>query len=149
MTNTQLWVNQGKDGLGNGVSGVLPGKTISYGLSSKAFSSFTAVDTYATRTEVTYWTGGAALTQVLPAFVNGASLGSQITFATTTHTDGPNNITCGLVMIPASSLLLYVVDLVSLVNANLGTTYTVLDMSLINQQILWTPEMLLQNVGGG
>lgn len=147
MANTQLWVNTGKDALDNGLAGVLTGQTTTFGLSSKAFASFTASDTYATRTEVAYWTGGAALTQAWPASVNGISSFSVKTWNTGAHTDGPNNVTVGLVYI--STTLIYVVDLVALVNANQGLSLTVLDMSVAAQILNWTPQPILQNVGGG
>jgi hypothetical protein len=140
-------VNQGKDRVWNGAA--LAGVTGTFGLSSKAFASFTAVDTYATRSEVTYWTGGAALTQAFATSVNGSAAGSTLTFNTGASTDGPAAVYSGLVMIPGSSLLLYVVDLVTLVNNTLGTSYTVLDFSAANQILTWIPSPLLQNVGGG
>jgi hypothetical protein len=148
MANTQIWVNQGKDWLWN-TAAPAHGTTLTYGLSSKAFASFTASDTYATRTEVTYWTTGAAQTQAAAISSNGSAPGSTITWNTGSHTDGPATVLCGLVMIPGSNLLLYVVDLVTLVNNNLGTAYSNLPMNTANQAITWLPSPLLQNVGGG
>jgi hypothetical protein len=142
-----LDVNQGKDAFPNGISGVLAGKTMVLGLSTIPFASCLATMTYATRSPATYWTGGADQTETFPTSVNGSMAGSQISWNTGAATDGPNNVYTGTVSV--SGILIMFVDAVALTNLALGTSYTVLDMSVANQVISWSPAPLIQNVGGG